>query len=247
MASSDEVKGLFPAMAERLIPEKAAGVNTTILFDLSGDNGGLYWLKIADGVASAGEGEAPDPAMTVKASADDWFAVATGQMNAMQAFMTGKLKSLVIWVGDENADNVRAIARVDGLEIFIKIQAKRCGIQAEAGGIQCLVDRCRDVFIRFVFLKSRENLKGASSADFPKRPYRHHLNILVFAQRKFADSLHRICNLNMTASPNGLVNIFVIVTVQHIQELVPPDLVAGSSHREKRADTEFVVSVGVGS
>ena len=32
--------------------------------------------------------------MTVKASADDWFAVATGEMNAMQAFMTGKLKIL---------------------------------------------------------------------------------------------------------------------------------------------------------
>ncbi len=94
MASSDEVKGLFPAMAERLIPERAAGVNTTILFDLSGDNGGLYWLKIADGAATAGEGDVPDAAMTVKASADDWFAVATGQMNAMQAFMTGKLKIL---------------------------------------------------------------------------------------------------------------------------------------------------------
>lgn len=94
MASAVEIKGLFPAMAERLIPDKAAGVNTTILFDLSGDNGGLYWLKIADGVATAGEGDVADPAMTVKASADDWFAVATGQMNAMQAFMTGKLKIL---------------------------------------------------------------------------------------------------------------------------------------------------------
>lgn len=94
MASSDEVKGLFPAMAERLIPEKAAEVKTTILFDLSGDNGGLYWLQIADGAATVGEGDVTDPAMTVKASADDWFAVATGQMNAMQAFMTGKLKIL---------------------------------------------------------------------------------------------------------------------------------------------------------
>ena len=32
--------------------------------------------------------------MTLKANADDWFAVATGQTNAMQAFMTGKLKIL---------------------------------------------------------------------------------------------------------------------------------------------------------
>ena len=69
-------------------------MNATILFDLSGDNGGLFWIKVADGVAATGAGEVSDPSMTVKATADDWFAVATGQMNAMQAFMTGKLKIL---------------------------------------------------------------------------------------------------------------------------------------------------------
>jgi putative sterol carrier protein len=94
MASAEDVKDLFPAMVERLIPEKAADLDATILFDLSGDNGGFFWIKIADGAAETGMGEVTDPAMTVKASADDWFAVATGQMNAMQAFMTGKLKIL---------------------------------------------------------------------------------------------------------------------------------------------------------
>ena len=33
MASADEVKDLFPAMVERLIPDKAAGIDATILFD----------------------------------------------------------------------------------------------------------------------------------------------------------------------------------------------------------------------
>lgn len=94
MASADEVKDLFPAMVERLIPDKAAGIDATILFDLSGDNGGFFWIKITDGAAEAGQGEVADPSMTVRASADDWFAVATGQTNAMQAFMTGKLKIL---------------------------------------------------------------------------------------------------------------------------------------------------------
>ena len=94
MATVDEVKSLFPAMVERFIPEKAEGVNVIILFDLSGDNGGQYWVKVADGAAEAGEGNISDPAMTVRAAADDWFAVATGQMNAMQAFMTGKIKIL---------------------------------------------------------------------------------------------------------------------------------------------------------
>lgn len=94
MASSEEVKGLFPAMVERFIPEKAEGITANIQFDLAGDNGGLFWLKIAGGAVDHGAGEIDSPAMTVKASADDWHAVATGQMNAMQAFMTGKLKVL---------------------------------------------------------------------------------------------------------------------------------------------------------
>ena len=94
MANAEDVQALFPAMVGRFLPEKAADINATILFDLSGDNGGLYWIKIADGVATTGHGEVGDPVMTVRASADDWHAVATGQMNAMQAFMSGKLKIL---------------------------------------------------------------------------------------------------------------------------------------------------------
>ena len=41
MASAEEVKSLFPAMVDRFLPEKAGEMSTTILFDLSGDNGGF--------------------------------------------------------------------------------------------------------------------------------------------------------------------------------------------------------------
>ena len=94
MATADEVGSIFPAMVERLVPEKAAGLNATILFDLSGENGGQYWIRVADGSAETGVGAVDDPNMTLKAAADDWFAITTGEMNAMQAFMTGKVKIL---------------------------------------------------------------------------------------------------------------------------------------------------------
>ena len=55
MATSQEVAQIFPTMAERLIPSKAEGVNATIQFNLTGDNGGLYWLRIADGKCEAGQ------------------------------------------------------------------------------------------------------------------------------------------------------------------------------------------------
>lgn len=92
MATTEEIKSIFPEMVERLIPEKADGINAVIQFDLSGDNGGLYWVKVADGKAESGEGSIDNATMTLKSTADDWLAVSTGQMNAMQAFMSGKIK-----------------------------------------------------------------------------------------------------------------------------------------------------------
>ena len=92
MATSEEIQSIFPEMVKRLIPEKAEGVNVVIQFDLSGDNGGLYWVKVVDGTAENGNGSIDNPSMTLKSTADDWFAVSTGQLNAMQAFMSGKIK-----------------------------------------------------------------------------------------------------------------------------------------------------------
>ena len=92
MATSQEVASVFTEMANRFQPEKAGDTNTVIQFDLSGDNGGSYWLKVADGKAETGQGTADDPSMTLKASADDWMSIVNGDLNPMQAFMTGKVK-----------------------------------------------------------------------------------------------------------------------------------------------------------
>jgi len=94
MVAAEEISGLFPAMVARFIPEKAQNLQAVILFDLSGDNGGEFWIKVADGEATWGEGTVNDPAMTVKTAAEDWYAVAIGELNPMQAFMTGRIKIL---------------------------------------------------------------------------------------------------------------------------------------------------------
>ncbi|MCC6802741.1 MAG: SCP2 sterol-binding domain-containing protein [Anaerolineae bacterium] len=90
--TSEEVAGVFPVMVQRFDPSKAANVNATIQFDLSGDNGGQYWLRIGDGKAETGTGQAESPRMTLKASADDFINMMRGALNPMQAFMTGKIK-----------------------------------------------------------------------------------------------------------------------------------------------------------
>jgi putative sterol carrier protein len=92
MASQQEVAKLFDDMAQSVDPSKIEDVNATIQFDLSGENGGTYWVSMADGKIESGAGAVDNPSMTLKASADDWAAVVNGEVNAMQAFMSGKLK-----------------------------------------------------------------------------------------------------------------------------------------------------------
>lgn len=92
MATSQEIAQLFDVMVTNFDANKAEDVNATIQFDLTGDNGGQYWLKIANGSAESGSGQAESPNMTLKAAADDWLAVTKGELNPMQAFMSGRLK-----------------------------------------------------------------------------------------------------------------------------------------------------------
>jgi putative sterol carrier protein len=79
-------------MVEGFVPEKADGINAIIQFDLSGDNGGQFYLDIKDGSVEAHDGMADDAKMTLRAALDDYLAVASGQINPMQAFMSGKIK-----------------------------------------------------------------------------------------------------------------------------------------------------------
>lgn len=92
MATQAEVASIFPTMVQRFDPKKAEGLNATIQFDLSGDNGGLYWLRFANGTAETGQGQSESPRMTLKSTADDFASMISGSLNPMQAFMTGKIK-----------------------------------------------------------------------------------------------------------------------------------------------------------
>lgn len=91
-ASREEIAGMFSMMVERFDPSKAEGVNGTIQFNLTGENGGDYWLRLADGKAETGSGQLESPRMTLRSSADDFYNMLVGKLNPMQAFMTGKIK-----------------------------------------------------------------------------------------------------------------------------------------------------------
>src|SRR5438132_5068910 len=88
--SPDEI---VEALPKYIIPEKAGSTKATIVFELSGANAGKWWVKIHDGAAESGKGEAPEtPNLTLQADSGDWVKIMTGTMDGTSAFMQGKLK-----------------------------------------------------------------------------------------------------------------------------------------------------------
>lgn len=84
---------IFEHMAQRLAaaPELAVKVGACFLFRLSGQQGGNWVVDMRGaGKVRPGETETPDCVLTL--SDDDFVALATGNLNPMAAFASGKLK-----------------------------------------------------------------------------------------------------------------------------------------------------------
>jgi putative sterol carrier protein len=73
-------------------PSKAAGMNATYQFDLSGDDGGQYNIVMKDGAGQAGSGTVENPNITITMAANDFVDLTTGKLDGTMAFMSGKIK-----------------------------------------------------------------------------------------------------------------------------------------------------------
>lgn len=79
-------------MPKAFIPEKAQGVNATVQYHLTGEEGGDYIVEIANGACLVSPGTTVNPNLTLTADSQDYKDVILGKSNAMNAFMQGKLK-----------------------------------------------------------------------------------------------------------------------------------------------------------
>ncbi len=82
---------------EKVLPErfdgsKAAGINAVVQFEISGENGGNWYITIRDQKLEVSEGTAPSPNMTLKMKDSDYVDLVNGKLSGQRAFMTGKLK-----------------------------------------------------------------------------------------------------------------------------------------------------------
>ena len=93
MPTYNSVPAIFENMCTVFLPEKAQNDSATFQFDLAGDDGGRYWLKVANGTCESGTGEAPStPDMTLLTSTTNWLALVNGELDPVNAFISGKAK-----------------------------------------------------------------------------------------------------------------------------------------------------------
>ena len=86
------VKETFDNMGSRFRADKAAGVNATIQYDITGDQGGTWNAVIKDGACTVNQGAATNPNLTLQISAQDWLDMLSGKQSGQMLFMSGKLK-----------------------------------------------------------------------------------------------------------------------------------------------------------
>jgi putative sterol carrier protein len=90
--SNTTPQGVFDGMRQSFQANKAKGVHARYQWELSGPQGGQWWIDVDDGKYKMGKGKISDPNVTFVAKDKDWVAVSNGQLGGTWAYMTGRLK-----------------------------------------------------------------------------------------------------------------------------------------------------------
>jgi putative sterol carrier protein len=79
----------FEGLEGRIDPSKTAGMTNSYVFEI--DGAGTWRVDVDDGKVTVKEGNG-DADATIAASEDTFEQIASGDLNATTAYMTGKLK-----------------------------------------------------------------------------------------------------------------------------------------------------------
>ena len=83
---------VFDLMHGSFQPAKAKGVHARYQWDLSGPNGGEWWIDVNDGTYKMGKGQIDHPNVTFVAKDKDWVAICHDELSGTWAYLTGRLK-----------------------------------------------------------------------------------------------------------------------------------------------------------
>ena len=82
----------FEAMIEKFNPAAADGVDAVFQWEVVGDGGGVWHIKVADGACELVEGRHESPSVAQTCDPTLFLAMVNLEVDGMQAFMSGQLK-----------------------------------------------------------------------------------------------------------------------------------------------------------
>jgi putative sterol carrier protein len=91
-ADASTPQQVFDSMRSSFQANKAKGVHARYQWELSGPNGGEWWIDVNDGTYKMGKGKIDNPSVTFITSDNDWVAMSNGKLKGTWAYMTGRLK-----------------------------------------------------------------------------------------------------------------------------------------------------------
>lgn len=83
---------VFSAMPDAFKAEAAKGVDVVFQYHISGDTGGDWYCIVSDGTCTVKQGVHDKPTCTLKMEDRDFLAMINGELPAMQAYTSGRLK-----------------------------------------------------------------------------------------------------------------------------------------------------------
>jgi putative sterol carrier protein len=83
------LKEAFTRMPEAFRPERAAGANAVIQFNITGSEAGDWIITVKDGACTVTEGQAPNPDVIIKTPSDVWLKILRRELDGATAFMSG--------------------------------------------------------------------------------------------------------------------------------------------------------------
>jgi putative sterol carrier protein len=83
---------IFSTLPNQIDCSKTTGIDANFQFELEGQNGGVWVAKVSAAGCSVSAGPVDKPNVTIKMTDKDFVALATGELQAMTAFISGKIR-----------------------------------------------------------------------------------------------------------------------------------------------------------
>jgi putative sterol carrier protein len=87
-----ELSEVFTLLPQAFLSERAAGINATVCMQVTGAGGGSWYITIKDQQCAVSQTAVPNPRLTISMTAQDANLILAGKLDAMKAYMQGKLR-----------------------------------------------------------------------------------------------------------------------------------------------------------